>query len=55
MGKLLEGFTIICMEFDHILKKGGKLFKGGYHQREDTNAVDFGLKVTRFKGNFDVF
>ena len=25
------------LNFDHILEKGGKLFKGGYYAREETN------------------
>jgi hypothetical protein len=37
MGKLLEGFKILCTDFDHILEKNGKVFKGGYYSREDTN------------------
>ena len=28
-GKLLKGFKILCSDFDHILKKRRKLFKGG--------------------------
>ena len=36
VGKLFEGFKILCTDFDHILEKnwetiqGGILFKGGY-------------------------
>jgi hypothetical protein len=36
MGKLFEGFKIVCTNFDHILEKrggniqGGIFFKGGY-------------------------
>jgi hypothetical protein len=36
MGKLFEGFKILCSDFDHILEKRGKtiqgeiLFKKGY-------------------------
>jgi hypothetical protein len=39
VGKLLEAFKILCtdFDFDHILDKRGKLFKGGYSSREDTN------------------
>jgi hypothetical protein len=37
MGKLLEAFKILSGDFDHDLEKGGKLFKGGYFSREDTN------------------
>jgi hypothetical protein len=37
MGKLFEGFTILCTDFDHILEKRGKPFKGGYSSREDAN------------------
>jgi len=37
VGKLLEAFKILCTDFDHILEKKGKLFKGGYSSREDTN------------------
>ena len=37
MRKLLEGFKILCVDFDHFLKKGGITFKGEYHSREHTN------------------
>ena len=32
MGKLLEAFKILCSDFDHILGKGGNLFKGEMFQ-----------------------
>ena len=48
MGKLLEGFKILCTDFDQILEK---LFKGGYCSREGTNQRNtvyiFDLKVTK--------
>ena len=28
MGKLLEGFKILCSDFDHFLKEEGKYLKG---------------------------
>jgi hypothetical protein len=29
MGKLLEGFKILCTDFDHILEKMGEIIQGG--------------------------
>ena len=37
MGKLFEGLTILCTNFDHILEKSGETIQGGYYSREDTN------------------
>ena len=37
MGKLFEGFKILCTDFDHILEKRGETIQGGYYLREDTN------------------
>ena len=37
MGKLFEGFKILCTNFELILEKRGKLFKGGHSSRDDTN------------------
>ena len=34
MGKLLEGFKILCTVFDRFGKKGEKLFKGEYLLRK---------------------
>ena len=45
MGKLFEGFKILLTDFDHILEKGGKLFKGGYSSREDTNFRKYGRYI----------
>ena len=35
MGRLFEGFEILCADYDHMLEKGGILFKGGHYIRED--------------------
>ena len=35
MGNLLDGFKILRTDFDHILEKNRKVFKGGYYSRED--------------------
>ena len=47
----MEGFKILCTDFDHILEKKGKLFKWGYCSREGTNQRNtvyiFDLKVTK--------
>ena len=37
IGKLFEGFKILCTNFELILEKRGKLFKGGHSSRDDTN------------------
>ena len=38
MGKLFEGFKILCTDFDHILeKKEGIIRGGGDYYMEDTN------------------
>jgi hypothetical protein len=34
MGRLFEGFEILCADYDHILKKGGIVFKGGHYSRK---------------------
>ena len=40
MGKLFEGWKILCTDFEHILEKSGDtiqgeiLFKGGYQLRK---------------------
>jgi hypothetical protein len=35
MGRLFEGFEILCTDYDHILEKRGIVFKGGHYIRED--------------------
>ena len=35
MGRLLEVFEILCADYDHMLEKGGILFKGGHYIRKD--------------------
>jgi hypothetical protein len=35
MRRLFEGFKILCNDYDHMLEKGGILFKGGHYVRED--------------------
>ena len=35
MGKLFEGFNILCTEFDHILGKKGEIIQGGILFKEE--------------------
>jgi hypothetical protein len=35
MGRLFEGFQILCTDYDYILGKRGIVFKGGHYVRED--------------------
>ena len=37
MGRLFEGFEIVCTDYDRMLEKVGTLFKGGHYVREDIN------------------
>ena len=46
MGKLFEGFKLLCSDFDIILEKGGKLFKGGYYSRVDIMVCFLKLQLT---------
>ena len=45
MGKLLEGFKILCTDFDQILEKRGNYSREGTNQRNTVYIFD--LKVTK--------
>ena len=35
MGRLFEGFKILCTDYDYILGRSIQVFKGGHYIRED--------------------
>ena len=35
MGRLFEGFEILCNDYDHMLEKGGISIKGGHNIKEE--------------------
>ena len=39
MGRLFEGFEILCTDYDHMLEKVGILFKGGHYSRKYGNPI----------------
>ena len=52
MGKLLEGFKILCTEFDHILEKGGNYSRGDIIEgRNYGNTVFIFALYSGLKGN----
>ena len=51
MGRLFEGFQILCTDYDYILGKRGIVFKGGHYIRED---IIQGNTVYQKKTNLEI-